>query len=111
MHVMTTETFTFTETTTALAIREYLIAKGEGYASEFYRLFKAVRPGTSYATVSKYFYYLRELRLIHRVRSERSPSRKSPALERQYHCIIEANRDNPAWISPQKALRDRKGKE
>lgn len=85
---------------TGLAIREFLLAVGEGYPYWFYRCFKKVKPTTSYQSVARYFYILRKLGLIEFVREEPSNSR----FPRKYFRIVPGREDDPAWLHPQEEL-------
>lgn len=95
---------TFTTTQTSLAIREYLQSVGDGYPAEFVRMFKKVRPKTSYPNVYKYFYYLRKLGLIERSKQRRG---RSPMIAIQYHRVVPEKIKDPAWSNPQKFLYDK----
>jgi hypothetical protein len=92
-----------TERLTGLAIREYLLVVGEGYPHEFYHNFKKIKPTTSYASVRRYFYILRELGLIEPTRVVRGRGRWPIHL----HRIVPGMEDErlmDIWRAPQREL-------
>ena len=92
--------FVFNETTTSLAIREFMLKRGETYPAEFYRAFRAVRPKTTYKNITWYFWILRRLKLIERTRTEPGKG----IFPRQYHRIVPGRENDPRWHSPQKYI-------
>jgi len=100
-------------------IKYYLMAKGEGYAHEFWEIYRKRLGGKgSYTTVAKYFWYLQELGLIEFVRTETgpcsplagvlSPAGIRPGAHRIYR-IMEGADDDDGWFHPQRALAERRG--
>jgi len=90
----------FTTRLTGLAIREYLMHVGEGYANEFYRCFKKIKKKVSYQSVVRYFWILEKLGLIELVRFEIRGS-KFPV---KYYRIVPGKENDPRWLHPQSAL-------
>ncbi|MEM3484992.1 MAG: hypothetical protein QXI12_05170 [Candidatus Methanomethyliaceae archaeon] len=89
-----------TEKTTGMAIREYLLKFGEASPNDFYREFRKIKPSTSYNSVRRYFYILKNLGLIRQVgvKPGRAPIPKSiykmvPGMERSEY-----------WSAPQIAM-------
>jgi len=87
---------------TGRAIKEYLLQVGEGYAFDFYRQFKIIFPEkkTSYDSVRRYFYILRELGLIEYTRTIKGRG-KFPV---RLHRIVPGMEDDPRWDAPQVEL-------
>ena len=85
---------------TGLAIREYLMAVGEGSAYDFYKCYRRVKPSTSYATIRKYFHYLRKLGLIEKVREEDT----GHGFPKVYYRIVPGMEDDERWFRPQAAI-------
>jgi len=85
---------------TGMAIREYLLAVGEACPNDFYREFRKVKKKTSYASVRRYFYILKQLGLI-------EPTRRVPGrgpIPKQLYRIVPGMEDDPRWTAPQIAL-------
>lgn len=87
-------------TLTGLAIREFLLAVGEGYPYWFYKCFKKIKPSTSYQSISRYFWILKKIGLIEETREEPSKGR----YPRKYYRIVPGTEDHPAWLHPQQVL-------
>jgi len=87
-------------TLTGLAIREYLLAVGEGSPNDFLKEFRKVKKKTSYASVRRYFYILKRLGLIEFTRRVWGKGRIPKSLYR----IVPGQEDSPFWIHPQVAL-------
>jgi len=83
---------------TGLAIREYLLAVGEGSPYDFYKCFKRVKPDVKYLNVVRYFWLLKEAGLIRLVREE-PPSRGY--FMKRYYAVVPERVDDPAWFHPQ----------
>jgi hypothetical protein len=82
-----------------VAIKEYLLQKGEGSATDFYHMYKTFKPTTSYSSICKFFYSLKKLGLIRVKRREnRTPIPKT------YYYVVPTHKDDPRWNNPQKAL-------
>jgi len=88
------------EKLTGLAIKEFLMSVGEGSPNEFYSQFKKVKPSTSYESVRRYFYILKNLGLIEPTRREvgRAP------IPKQLYRIVPGMEDAPEWYRPQIAM-------
>jgi len=84
----------------SMAIRAYLKGKGEGSAGDFYKDYKSFKPSTSYNSITRYFWMLKEMGLIVSVRKEVS---KAPIPKTIYKIVSDLIND-PRWKSPQKAL-------
>ena len=85
---------------TGLAIREYLLQVGEGYPYEFYTIFREIKPTTSYDSVRRYFYILKEIGLI-------TPTRKVKGRGNfpiQLYMITPGMENDPRWAAPQSEL-------
>lgn len=82
------------------AIREYLLREGEGYPYGFYREYKTVKPTTSYDSIRRYFYILKQLGLIELVRTE--PSRGQ--FPRHMYRIVPGMERDPRFGAPQVEL-------
>jgi hypothetical protein len=83
---------------TGLAIREYLLAVGEGSPYDFYKCFKVVKPDTSYKNIAYYFYLLKRAGLITPVRKE--PSSRG-GFDRTIYRIVPGMENHPGWWHPQ----------
>jgi len=88
------------ETLTGLAIKEFLLQVGEGSPNEFYRIFKKVKPTTSYDSVRRYFYILKHLGLIEPTRKEAG---RGP-IPKQLYRIVPGMEDAVEWSAPQVAM-------
>ena len=85
---------------TGIAIRNFLRRVGRAGPYDFYREFRVVKPTTSYDSIRKYFYILRELGLIEFV--EEAPS--AAGFPRQLYRIIPGMEEDPRWGAPQVEL-------
>ena len=85
---------------TGEAIREYLLTVKEGNPYGFYKIYVQVAPKTSYDSVRRYFYILKEIGLIESVRFVKS---KAPFRKHLYR-IVPGKEDDPAWRHPQMEL-------
>ncbi len=97
------------QVSTALFIKDFLIENGEGYSSQVHRALKDVllfegykRRRWSYANVRQFFYWLKRLGLIHRIRSE--PSENPFLLDREIYAVVPGRIEDPGWVNPRKAL-------
>jgi len=82
------------------AIREYLLRVGVGHPHGFYSEFKRMKPTTSYGSVRRYFYILREIGLVERVGTAPGRGRWPRSLYR----IVPGMEDDPRWGRPQVEL-------
>ena len=89
-----------TSALTGLAIREFLLEVGTGGPYDFYKEFREMKPTTSYASVRRYFWILKELGLIEFVRT--APS--AAGFPRRLYRIVPGMEDDPKWGYPQIAL-------
>lgn len=85
---------------TGIAIRNFLLRVGSGGPYDFFREFRLVKETTSYASIRKYFYILRELGLIEFV--EEAPS--AGGFPRRLYRIVPGMEDDPRWGAPQVEL-------
>jgi hypothetical protein len=85
---------------TGQAIKEFLLEVGTGGPYDFYREFREMKPTTSYASVRRYFWILKELGLIEYVRE--APS--TAGFPRRLYRIVPGREDDPRWEFPQIAL-------
>jgi hypothetical protein len=85
---------------TGLAIRDYLLAVGEGCPNDFYKEFRKVKAKTSYGSVRRYFYILKRLGLIEPTRREWGRG----TIPKQLYRIVSGMEDSPLWSAPQVAL-------
>ena len=85
---------------TGIAIRNFLLRVGRAGPYDFYREFRTVKPTTSYASIRKYFYILRELGLIEFV--EEAPS--AAGFPRRLYRIVPGMEEDPRWGAPQVEL-------
>ena len=83
----------------SIAIREYLREKGEGSPSGFYKSYKNFKKSTSYNSITRTFWILKQLGLIIKVRSERG---RAP-IPKSFYRLDESLIEDKAWRSPQKA--------
>jgi Ribonuclease G/E len=88
------------ETLTGLAIREFLLQVREGSPNDFYRIFRKVKPTTSYDSVRRYFYILRHLGLIEPTRKEKG---RGP-IPKQLYRIVPGMEGAVEWSAPQVAM-------
>lgn len=91
---------TITESLTGLAIREFLLQVGLAGPYDFYKEFRELKPTTSYASVRRYFWILKQLGLIEFVRT--APS--TAGFPRRLYRIVLGREDDPRWEFPQIAL-------
>jgi len=91
--------------TTNEAIREYLLTMGEGYSYGFWKIWRQFKKKTSYASIRRNFWILKELRLIESVRFEKD---KTPFRKHIYR-IVPGMEDDPRWMHPEEALWPSKG--
>ena len=89
-----------TETLTGPAIREYLLAVGEGNPNDFFKAFRQVKKKTSYASARRYFYILRRLGLIEPTRREMGKG----LIAKQLYRIVPGMEHDARWSAPQVAL-------
>ena len=86
-----------------LLIRDILLEKKEAYVYEVLKEVKS-RVNTfrgSYDTFRRYFYILRKLELIEKVREEKVPEENIPfEAKRIYYKIKEGKENDPAWEDP-----------
>ena len=82
-----------------LMIKQYLLEKGEGNPYEFWRKYS---PHTSYQHVAKYFYMLKRLGLIEKIREE--PSSRSSTIPKSIYRIVPGMEEDPCWEYPQSCL-------
>jgi len=85
---------------TGLAIREFLSEVGTGGPYDFYKEFRELKPTTSYASVRRYFWILKELDLIEFV----STAPSATGFPRRLYRIVPGKEDDPRWGYPQIAL-------
>lgn len=95
MAVLVLEGFTASE-----AIREYLLALGEGYPYGFWKLWRRFKKKTSYKAVRQLFWTLKEIGLIETARWERgtTPFRK------HLYRAVPGKEDDVRWFRPQQEL-------
>jgi len=86
---------------TGLAIRDYLLAVGEGSPYHFYKCFKRIKPTTSYKSVVYYFYLLRRAGLIELVRTEPSSRR---GFDVSIYRIVPGKEAAIEWLHPQQVF-------
>jgi len=89
-----------TSALTGLAIREFLLEARTGGSYDFYKEFRELKPTTSYASVRRYFWILKELGLIEFVRV--APS--AAGFPRRLYRIVPGREDDPRWGYPQIAM-------
>jgi len=89
-----------TDMQTGEAIREYLLTVKEGYAYGFYRIYKVFKPSTSYDSIRRYFYILKEIGLIEPVRFVKGKGQ----WRRHYFSAVMVRIEDPAWFHPQVEL-------
>lgn len=94
-------TVELTEPLTGLAIRQYLLAVGEGNPNDFYKAYRKIKKKTSYASARRYFYILRRLGLIEPTRREMG---QSPTIAKQLYRIVPGMENDGRWRAPQVAL-------
>ena len=83
----------------SMAIREYLRVNNEGSAAGFFKSYKNFKPSTSYASIARTFWLLKELGLIMKRRSERG---KAP-IAISYYELVGDRFEDKSWRSPQRA--------
>lgn len=91
----------------SVAIREYLRVKGEGYANEFYRLYRDYKSSTSYMSITRYFYLLKRIGLIRFVRKEEGDA----PIPRSIYELVEERIDDDLWKHPQKIFKSQRDDE
>lgn len=85
---------------TSIAIKQYLLQNEFASPSDFYKVYRELKPTTSYESIAKYFYILRKLGLIEIDRYEPSGRR----IPKSIYKLIPELVDDPRWESPQRAL-------
>jgi len=85
---------------TGEAIREWLRIVEEGNPYGFYKLFRQVKPSTSYDSIRRYFWLLKEIGLIESVRFEKAKT----GFRKHFYKMVEKRVEDPAWWHPQIAL-------
>lgn len=90
-----------TESSTGLAIREFLEEMGEAGPNDFYRAFRKVKASSSYDSCRRYFYILKQLGLIEPTKQVWGQSRMIP---KQLYRIVPGMEADLRWEAPQIAL-------
>jgi len=83
---------------TGEAIREWLRIVGEGNPYAFYKLFRQVKPSTSYDSIRRYFWILKEIGLIESVRFEEAAPKQ---FRKHFYKLVPERIEDPAWWAPQ----------
>jgi len=89
-----------TNTSTGLAIREFLRQEGEGSPNDFLKAFRKVKKKTSYGSARRYFWICKKLGLI-------EPTRRvmgRGVIPKQLYRIVPGREHDPRWSAPQVAL-------
>jgi hypothetical protein len=86
---------------TGLAIRDYLLAVGQGSPYDFYKCFKRVKPSASYKNIAYYFYLLKRAGLVKPVGTE--PSSKDGFYKTLY-VIVPGKESDLGWLHPQQLV-------
>lgn len=84
-----------------LAIRNFLLAKGEASPYDFYKAYRTFKPTTSYLSIVKYFYILERLGLIEHVKTVTSSKGGFP---KKLYRIVPGMEKRDEWRHPQVAL-------
>ena len=84
----------------SMAIRAYLTKEGEASPSAFYKDYKPFKPTTSYNSIVRYFWMLKKMGLIVKVRREKGFA----PIPKSIYKIVRDLLDDPRWKSPQKAM-------
>lgn len=82
------------------AIREYLTVMEEGNPYGFFKLWRQFKKSTSYDSVRRYFYILKELGLIEPVRF--TPGQRG--FRKHLYKVVPGTEEDPRWTFPQREL-------
>jgi len=83
----------------AMAIREFLMKRGGASPSDFYQVYREYKRSTSYPSIARYFWILKEEGLIKVVGHEKP---RYARLHKTLYSIVPERLDDELWQHPQR---------
>ena len=98
---MTEEDIELSNILTGLAIREFLLERGEAGPSDFYKAYRKIKEKTSYNSARRYFWILKKIGLIEPTRREMG---QSHTIAKSLYRIVPGMENDSRWGAPSVAM-------